>query len=388
MPGVCAFGKLAATDYGWPPKLEEATGPNVERKGTSYRLDFEKVLKPLRWDESNQLKHSWEFGAFTAVLTVGKKLSEQLDSLAASTHKPAEIWVCMFATPLIENLQGEVTHPQKDFRRAVESFKALQPTIRVHTIVSGFDFKYFGRFQLAMQASTKYVAFFDEDQIPGPTSLELLIDATKQHQNEHNKPAIFGVAASEECKGSKSALVPRRFLQRGHWFVPRQLLHAMFSVPFKQIDMQTLSSAVLHLYGAETFEVCPVQQSDEFQLDQQNSQRTAALYLKVHKHLQALQQVARCSGDTVTSCKHTQNPPFVAHPLQTYIGALQSAAQLQCEQLDSSVDENEALAASAEKLSLLEQQTDDSRFKIALKIGCVCCCMRHRACLRLCSSGP
>ena len=117
----------------------------------------------------------------TVVLNVYQRvenLSKQLASFAASTLKPAEIWVCIFASP-----------KTKAFMQTIEIFKAKQPSIHVHTIFSDYDFKYFGRFQLAMQASTKYVALFDDDQIPGPTTLELLVNVAEKLK----QPAILGL---------------------------------------------------------------------------------------------------------------------------------------------------------------------------------------------------
>ena len=331
-------------------------------------MDFEQVMKPLQWDLSNELKYHSGCCAFTAVLTArdGSVLELQFKSLAASSQKPAKIWVCMFASSSTEA-----------YMRIIKIFRANHPTIHVHVIISDYNFKYFGRFQLAMQASTKYVALFDNDQIPGPTTLELLIAATKAYQKQDNKQgnrlAIVGVGdrrssscvALQAIKENHLQFVSRDYLQRGHWFVPRELLHAMFSVPFEQIDLQTLSSAAMHMYDAHTFEVCPERDSDEvsIQADQadqadRNSEQTRAQ--QAHRHLLALQQVAQCSGDTAITCMQTQNPRFPAHPLQSYIAALQSAAQLQCE-----VSE----ALSANKLIQLEQQTQDSRLRMALKIG-------------------
>ena len=117
----------------------------------------------------------------TVVLNVFQRvenLGKQLASFAASTLKPTEIWVCMFASPKTQA-----------FTQVIEIFKMKYPAIHVHAIVSSYNFKYFGRFQLAMQASTKYVALFDDDQIPGPTTLELLVNVAEKLK----QPAILGL---------------------------------------------------------------------------------------------------------------------------------------------------------------------------------------------------
>ena len=128
--------------------------------------------------------------SLTVVLNVYRRVEnmlKQLDSLAASTHTPTEIWVCLFATKRTD-----------DFMRSITTFKNKHRAIRVHTIESGYNFKYFGRFQLAMQASTKYVAFFDDDQIPGRTTLELLVNTAEKLEH----PAILGLTGRTFKKSS------------------------------------------------------------------------------------------------------------------------------------------------------------------------------------------
>merc|ERR1712086_701180 len=105
----------------------------------------------------------------------------------------------------------------------------------------------------------------------------------------------------------------------------------------------------MHIYGAHTLEVCPMKDSDQIQVvPGANSERSRILTDQSHSHLKALQQVAQCSGDTAMVCMQTQNPKFPAHPLHSYIAALQSDAQLQCEVRTKSE------ATSAEELDRLK----------------------------------
>src|SRR3546814_7516813 len=52
--------------------------------------------------------------------------------------------------------------------------KSLFPPGTLHPIISPVNFKYYGRFQLSLQAKTKYVWIFDDDVLPGSRFLELL----------------------------------------------------------------------------------------------------------------------------------------------------------------------------------------------------------------------
>lgn len=45
----------------------------------------------------------------------------------------------------------------------------------LHHATSSFNFKFFGRFQLALQAPTSYVWVVDDDVVPGLRFLEALL---------------------------------------------------------------------------------------------------------------------------------------------------------------------------------------------------------------------
>ena len=72
-------------------------------------------------------------------------LQRQLEALAGQTVRPTQIWVCVFASK-----------KQQELSDIVEAFKRQHPLTmqEVHLITSDFNFKYFGRFQLAMQVNT------------------------------------------------------------------------------------------------------------------------------------------------------------------------------------------------------------------------------------------
>jgi hypothetical protein len=95
-----------------------------------------------------------------------------LAALTSGTVKPQEVWVCIFASPL-----------EAHFRAVVEQFR-LSGALggRIHIIRSDYNFKFYGRFQLALAAATKYVWLMDDDVIPGRRYLELLMHSVSSPQ--------------------------------------------------------------------------------------------------------------------------------------------------------------------------------------------------------------
>ena len=98
----------------------------------------------------------------TAILNCYKRLNyleEQIQAIENQTVKPADIWV-WYNNPedgsqinLNEKLQGK--------------YKVIQ---------SNHNFKFHGRFALGLLAQTKYIAFFDDDTIPGNKWFESCIN--------------------------------------------------------------------------------------------------------------------------------------------------------------------------------------------------------------------
>jgi hypothetical protein len=102
----------------------------------------------------------------TVILNHWKRdsLRTQLQALAEMSVLPEQIWVCMFNSP-----------QQQQYLQIIEEAQALFPPNTLHPITSPVNFKYYGRFQLALQAHTKYVWIFDDDVLPGSRFLELLL---------------------------------------------------------------------------------------------------------------------------------------------------------------------------------------------------------------------
>ncbi|KAL2609762.1 hypothetical protein R1flu_028335 [Riccia fluitans] len=100
-----------------------------------------------------------------------KTLCSQLDALLDQTLPFHSIWVLAFGSP-----------NEKSLRVIVETYNHSQ----IFFVGSTYDFKYYGRFQLALQAEeTDYVYILDDDMIPGRRMLEILahVAGTEKYHN-------------------------------------------------------------------------------------------------------------------------------------------------------------------------------------------------------------
>jgi hypothetical protein len=67
------------------------------------------------------------------------------------------VWVCVFHEPDQSRLQALLGECSR-----------RHPDVRFHYVASDFDFRYYGRFQMALQAPTEFVYVVDDDIIPAP----------------------------------------------------------------------------------------------------------------------------------------------------------------------------------------------------------------------------
>lgn len=99
-----------------------------------------------------------------------KTLCAQLDSLLQQTLQFHHVWVLSFGSP------NEIT-----LKRIVESYNDS----RISFISSTYDFKYYGRFQMALQTEADLVYILDDDMIPGRKMLQILahVAGTDKYKN-------------------------------------------------------------------------------------------------------------------------------------------------------------------------------------------------------------
>ena len=126
------------------------------------------------------LPSKWDKGPPPKVLVIlnhfkRKTLCAQLNSLLAQTLPVHSIWILAFGSPNEGKLR-QIAEQHNDSRISFMS--------------SSYDFKYYGRFQVALQAEgVDYVYVLDDDMIPGRKMLKILSHTagTKKYGN-----AVFG----------------------------------------------------------------------------------------------------------------------------------------------------------------------------------------------------
>ncbi|XP_004515514.1 uncharacterized protein [Cicer arietinum] len=99
-----------------------------------------------------------------------KTLCSQLDSLLQQTLPFHHVWVLSFGSP-----------NEASLKKIVESYNDT----RISFISSSYDFKYYGRFQMALQTEADLVYIVDDDMIPGRKMLEILahVAGTDKYKN-------------------------------------------------------------------------------------------------------------------------------------------------------------------------------------------------------------
>lgn len=99
-----------------------------------------------------------------------KTLCSQLDSLLQQTLPFHHVWVLSFGSP-----------NEKSLKRIVDSYNDT----RISFVSSSYDFKYYGRFQMALQTEADLVYILDDDMIPGKKMLQILshVAGTDKYKN-------------------------------------------------------------------------------------------------------------------------------------------------------------------------------------------------------------
>lgn len=99
-----------------------------------------------------------------------KTLCAQLDSLLHQTLPFHHVWVLSFGSP-----------NELSLKRIVDSYNDS----RISFISSSYDFKYYGRFQIALQTEADLVYILDDDMIPGKKMLQILshVAGTEKYRN-------------------------------------------------------------------------------------------------------------------------------------------------------------------------------------------------------------
>lgn len=222
----------------------------------------------------------------TMILNVYRRSEQLVRQMAAVLRMralPTEVWVCLFGSPF-----------ESDMRAIIGAYSgaAAARGVRLRIIASSFNFQYYGRFLVSMRARTRFVAFFDDDQIPGPRTIERLLHASESL----SAPAILGTTGrrfsapgrtgeppppyprdggkwfeNDPCSRGLRAGDEKRVLSGGlevvrvdslnrHWFIPKSLARYLFVAPLYTLltlEDYTLSARAWMYGHVPTFVFCP-----------------------------------------------------------------------------------------------------------------------------------
>ena len=197
-----------------PGILEETYG-EIMSTPSAYSLKRDgKTSGPFTW---------------TAILGTYRRvafLERMIEALLSQSHPPVEVWITTFSSPHEEALEAVTRKFSKD---------------RVKFVSGDPQLKYFGRFQLAFQAPSTHLAFFDDDCIPGE---RVIANAFHVMYTTHRR--YFGLIGMKGHWGNvetpvthnqlpyhlqweyRPGVAKQVDLTGGLWFLRRDWLHTMF----------------------------------------------------------------------------------------------------------------------------------------------------------------
>ncbi|XP_054815013.1 uncharacterized protein LOC129315391 [Prosopis cineraria] len=157
-------------------KSNDAQMIKLKRELYNDVLDFQrKTIGPETLPQLMAMKSRWSLQhrpKITVILNHFKRktLCAQLDSLLQQTLPFHQVWVLSFGSPNEASLE-----------RIVDSYNDS----RISFISSAYDFKYYGRFQIALQTEADLVYIMDDDLIPGRKMLQILahVAGTDKYKN-------------------------------------------------------------------------------------------------------------------------------------------------------------------------------------------------------------
>ncbi|CAI9776462.1 unnamed protein product [Fraxinus pennsylvanica] len=173
-PQVCEHEKIDFVQK----KSNDAVMIKLKRELYQEVLDFQrKKVGTETLAELMAMKSKWDLRGpnipkVTVILNHFKRktLCAQLDSLRHQTLPFHHVWVLSFGSPNEQSL-----------KRIVDSYN----NSRISFISSSYDFKYYGRFQMALQTEADLVYILDDDMIPGTKMLQILshVAGTEKYKN-------------------------------------------------------------------------------------------------------------------------------------------------------------------------------------------------------------
>jgi len=111
--------------------------------------------------------NSYIANEITVIISLWKRnnYEAQLEHVMEQTKKPYQIWIYQNESHVDVSIPEDI---KKEYNISVIQSKDL-------------NFKFYGRFALALLCETEYIAIFDDDTIPGRRWLENCISTSKKH---------------------------------------------------------------------------------------------------------------------------------------------------------------------------------------------------------------
>ncbi|KAJ3012234.1 hypothetical protein HKX48_006375 [Thoreauomyces humboldtii] len=204
---------------------------------------------------------------YTAIVASYKRpyiIHRILDAIMNQTVAPQEVWVSVFASPF-----------ENETRAAVESY--THPlNIPVKLVMGKPQLKYWARFQLGLQAPTKYTVYFDDDCLPGSNALRNFLHVQNVKDGEYR--GLYGkkghVSPVQDADNRKAdyidawQLEPERITRAdvvgGIWFVETRWVELLWhETPVSYLTGEDFHlTYVLQKYGDIPTYVFPVDKAD------------------------------------------------------------------------------------------------------------------------------
>jgi hypothetical protein len=190
----------------------------------------------------------------TAILNVYRRthtLASQIEALRSQTHPPKAIWV------MVTEHEDNKDYP----------FDSLDIDALIH--VKKHDFKYHGRFALALLAQTEHIAILDDDSIPGSkwfencqTTMEdtpgiLGTYGVKFRSDIYDVPGYMWQHESEGWNTKRDETVEVDFIGQS-WFFQREDLNYLWrEVPYCYTNAEDMQFSYLAKKYGNVNSYCP-----------------------------------------------------------------------------------------------------------------------------------
>ena len=223
-------------------------------------MTLSELLKiPSHYNTSKRNERRFTITAIIGIYRREGLIRRWIEALLSQTHLPQEIWIVYFASPIAHTLNLEIQETRSLFSNkssycnewCTQTKCKTNSDINNKTLTTCYDkclafciglssimfvamgemqLKYFGRFQLALQCRSKYVAVFDDDCIPQERYFETALH-TINTESYRGILGTKGTPASENAfygPVSRSNRIFEADVVGGSWFMESEWVKLMF----------------------------------------------------------------------------------------------------------------------------------------------------------------